>query len=216
MFDGCRLHKVARSGKWEELLKASREDPSQLMVRNQFHATPFHNAIRYGVPTNILLELMRLAPMVLFMETDEGELPIHIACQFGISVTAMLNMLRQEADLVSKKTKEGYTPLQVARNAKMWGVGLTWHFFRDEYTRVCGILENPAAREAMYAAQKVSGYDPVSYNNPTGKDVWTDADDSDERRENLKGLLTKMDLPDVYMAVPLDPSLRAALSSSQF
>lgn len=213
VFDGIALHRIAKQAKWDEMLAQATADPSSLMVRNQFHATPFHYAVRYGAPTLIVLELIQLAPRVLYMKTDEGELPIHTAAQFGVSVTTMLAMLKQEPRLVERTNKDGETPLDIAQKAKVWPVGVLWHFYRDDYTRVCAIMENPAAREAMWEAQRSVGHEPVSIAEPMGKDVWADApDNSVERREDIRNSLAKMDLPDVYVAVPLDPNLRAAVS----
>lgn len=219
VFDGCQLHKLAKAAKWDEMFQQATADPTQLLVRNQFHATPFHYALRYGAPTATVLQLLQVMDRrALFMKTDEGELPIHTACQFGISVTAMLAMIRLEPDQLTKQTKmEHLTPLQVAQKSQCWPVGLTWHFYRNDYSRVVAILEHQGAREAMWEAQRAAGHEPVSTAEPQGKDVWQDeavAETAAARQnEELRQLLTKMDLPEVFVGVPLDPNVRAAVEA---
>mmetsp|Transcript_24826 Transcript_24826/g.68759 ORF Transcript_24826/g.68759 Transcript_24826/m.68759 type:complete len:337 (+) Transcript_24826:183-1193(+) len=155
VFNGTPMHKAAKNREWDELLAQAYRDPSGLVVKNQYHATPFSYAIRHGAPTRTTLELMRLNPRALYIKSDEGELPIHLAVQFGISVTAMLEMIRIEPRLLEKEDRDGEKPIDVAKRAQIWGVGLTWHYYKEDYTRVVGIMKDPGAREAMWATQRL-------------------------------------------------------------
>ena len=125
------MHTLAKKAQWDEFMAEVVANPDCLLSRNQFFATPLHYAFRYGAPTVIILEIIRLAPRKAhYLKNEEGSTPLHLACEFGVSSTTVLALLQTESDLLEKKNKDDMTPLDVARNSKVWPIGLSWHFYR--------------------------------------------------------------------------------------
>lgn len=76
-------------------------------------------------------------------------------------------------------------------------------------------MESPGARQALWEAQRAADYEAVSSADPNGKDVWAEEDTSGDTRLKLRETLSQMDaVPEVYVAVPCDPSLAAAVGQA--
>lgn len=76
-------------------------------------------------------------------------------------------------------------------------------------------MESPGAREALWEAQRAAGYEAVSSADPNGTDVWAEEDTSGDTRLQLRETLAQMDaVPEVYVAVPCDPSLANAVGQA--
>jgi hypothetical protein len=213
-FGGCSLHDHAKKGKWDLLLREAREKSKALMNKNEFRQTPFHYAVMYGAPTDVILDLLELEPGVLREKNDEGELPLHVGCRCGMSVTTLLAFLKIEPDSLNWVNTENRTALEVAKNAKVFIVGTcTWNFYIEDYTRVTAALGNPTALTALWEAQKATDHMPISNSQPV-RDVWNDNQDAQVAHgRRLQHHLKKLDGAQVYVGIPVDPDIRANLAA---
>jgi len=209
------MHTAAKNGEFKRLLELARGNPAGLVVKNQFQQTPMHYAMRYGAPTDIVLDLIELNHAVLTVKNDEGDLPLHSGCEFGMSITTLLAFVNMAPATVDFVNKENRTPLEVAKSATVFMMGCSWHFFREDYARVKAALETPSVREALWEAQKATNFQTVSNVQPV-HDVWNrDVAAEQEQQGRLQEHLKSLSKPQVYMGIPVDPNIRANLAEIQ-
>ncbi|CAB9510094.1 expressed unknown protein [Seminavis robusta] len=164
IFGGNALHKAAKTKDWSQFKALCSEHPSQLLERDEGFNTPLHSAIANGIPSDVLINAIRIdARLVRLKDRDKNTL-LHKAFEYGIGRTAALKLLRAGPQIAAtQKNDEDKTPVEVVVDAKLpsafgYSLGTTWIHYKDEYPAVLECVQDASQWKDGEPVERVVAY----------------------------------------------------------